>query len=58
VARWSRLVARQRATDRVAWPRRVIFILGAVTAFAPVAIDLYLPAEMGQSPGGRRRIRG
>jgi hypothetical protein len=51
-------VARQRATDLVAWPRRVIFILGAVTAFAPVAIDLYLPAEMGQSPGGRRRIRG
>ncbi len=25
-------------------PGRVIFILGAVTAFAPVAIDMYLPA--------------
>ena len=27
-----------------AHPKRVIFILGAVTAFAPVAIDMYLPA--------------
>jgi len=27
-----------------AHPRRVIFVLGAVTAFAPVAIDMYLPA--------------
>ena len=25
-------------------PKRVIFILGAVTAFSPVAIDMYLPA--------------
>ncbi|MDB6093939.1 MAG: transporter, Bcr/CflA subfamily [Verrucomicrobia bacterium] len=27
-----------------AHPKRVIFIMGAVTAFAPLAIDMYLPA--------------